>query len=245
MKKVSVLGIHLWDVSVRESIRTMGHYFVNHKINVIYFLTTEALLEASANDEMRNYIESMDMTIPMTTDILSAAKVTNRYRIKEVENRQFSKEMLEKLEREQATILLLSETKEQMEELHLKLSSRKRLRIVKSVVMEELTGGFDQAINEINQESPQVLISQLEMPRQEQFIYENRKRVNIKIWIAFPSGFTEKSEESVKQGKLRTLVARTLFKRIVSKYDKNQGEDGNDIKDQEYAGLLYSVERTS
>ncbi len=222
MKKVSVLGIHLWDVSVRESIRTMGHYFVNHKINVIYFLTTEALLEASANDEMRNYIE------PMTTDILSAAKVTNRYRIKEVENRQFSKEMLEKLEREQATILLLSETKEQMEELHLKLSSRKRLRIVKSVVMEELTGGFDQAINEINQESPQVLISQLEMPRQEQFIYENRKRVNIKIWIAFPSGFTEKSEESVKQGKLRTLVARTLFKRIVSKYDKNQGEDGND-----------------
>ncbi|MCI9139879.1 hypothetical protein D7X25_13465 [bacterium 1XD42-8] len=228
MKKVSVLGIHLWDVSVRESIRTMGHYFVNHKINVIYFLTTEALLEASANDEMRNYIESMDMTIPMTTDILSAAKVTNRYRIKEVENRQFSKEMLEKLEREQATILLLSETKEQMEELHLKLSSRKRLRIVKSVVMEELTGGFDQAINEINQESPQVLISQLEMPRQEQFIYENRKRVNIKIWIAFPSGFTEKSEESVKQGKLRTLVARTLFKRIVSKYDKNQGEDGND-----------------
>ena len=37
--------------------------------------------------------------------------------IKEVENRQFSKEMLEKLEREQATILLLSETKEQMEEL--------------------------------------------------------------------------------------------------------------------------------
>lgn len=184
MKKVSVLGIHLWDVSVRESIRTMGHYFVNHKINVIYFLTTEALLEASANDEMRNYIESMDMTIPMTTDILSAAKVTNRYRIKEVENRQFSKEMLEKLEREQATILLLSETKEQMEELHLKLSSRKRLRIVKSVVMEELTGGFDQAINEINQESPQVLISQLEMPRQEQFIYENRKRVNIKIWIA-------------------------------------------------------------
>ena len=94
--------------------------------------------------------------------------------------------------------------------------------------MEELTGGFDQAINEINQESPQVLISQLEMPRQEQFIYENRKRVNIKIWIAFPSGFTEKSEESVKQGKLRTLVARTLFKRIVSKYDKNQGEDGND-----------------
>ena len=225
---MSVLGIHLWDVSVRESIRTMGHYFVNHKINVIYFLTTEALLEASANDEMRNYIESMDMTIPMTTDILSAAKVTNRYRIKEVENRQFSKEMLEKLEREQATILLLSETKEQMEELHLKLSSRKRLRIVKSVVMEELTGGFDQAINEINQESPQVLISQLEMPRQEQFIYENRKRVNIKIWIAFPSGFTEKSEESVKQGKLRTLVARTLFKRIVSKYDKNQGEDGND-----------------
>ena len=245
MKKVSVLGIHLWDVSVRESIRTMGHYFVNHKINVIYFLTTEALLEASANDEMRNYIESMDMTIPMTTDILSAAKVTNRYRIKEVENRQFSKEMLEKLEREQATILLLSETKEQMEELHLKLSSRKRLRIVKSVVMEELTGGFDQAINEINQESPQVLISQLEMPRQEQFIYENRKRVNIKIWIAFPSGFTEKSEESVKQGKLRTLVARTLFKRIVSKYDKNQGEDGNDIKDQEYAGLLCSEERTS
>ena len=228
MKKVSVLGIHLWDVSVRESIRTMGHYFVNHKINVIYFLTTEALLEASANDEMRNYIESMDMTIPMTTDILSSAKVTSRYRIKEVENRQFSKEMLEKLEREQATILLLSETKEQMEELHLKLSSRKRLRIVKSVVMEELTGGFDQAINEINQESPQVLISQLEMPRQEQFIYENRKRVNIKIWIAFPSGFTEKSEESVKQGKLRTLVARTLFKRIVSKYDKNQGEDGND-----------------
>lgn len=228
MKKVSVLGIHLWDVSVRESIRTMGHYFVNHKINIIYFLTTEALLEASANDEMRNYIESMDMTIPMTTDILSAAKVTNRYRIKEVENRQFSKEMLEKLEREQATIFLLSETKEQMEELHLKLSSRKRLRIVKSVVMEELTGGFDQAINEINQESPQVLISQLEMPRQEQFIYENRKRVNIKIWIAFPSGFTEKSEESVKQGKLRTLVARTLFKRIVSKYDKNQGEDGND-----------------
>ena len=211
-----------------EKSECFGNSSLNHKINVIYFLTTEALLEASANDEMRNYIESMDMTIPMTTDILSAAKVTNRYRIKEVENRQFSKEMLEKLEREQATILLLSETKEQMEELHLKLSSRKRLRIVKSVVMEELTGGFDQAINEINQESPQVLISQLEMPRQEQFIYENRKRVNIKIWIAFPSGFTEKSEESVKQGKLRTLVARTLFKRIVSKYDKNQGEDGND-----------------
>lgn len=224
MKRISVLGVELRDYPVKESMKLILQYLNSAGLDTVAFLTTGLLMEAKDNDELKNCIEMMDMTVPVTTDILTAAEAGSRLREKEIENNMFLKELLRRLAKDKKKIFLLGEAESDlicMRESLLKFDDK--LTFFGSYAYENLTGTEDAIINEINNVMPDVIISTLSTPKQVHMILENKMKVNARVWIALTDvNLKHPGSGELKPGKLHTIIDKTIFKRMVSKYQNSR-----------------------
>lgn len=228
MKRISVLGVELRDYPVKESMKLILQYLNSGSLDTVAFLTTGLLMEAKDNEELKNCIETMDMTIPVTTDILTASGSSSWSREKEIENNAFLKELLRRLAKDKKKIFLLGEAESDLISMRESLLTfDDRLTFFGSYAYEKLTGAEDAIINEINNVMPDVVISTLSTPKQVHMISENKMKINARVWIALtdvnlkPAGAGE-----LKPSKLHTIIDKTIFKRMVTKYENNrEGKD--------------------
>lgn len=225
MRRINVLGVELRDYSVKESMRLVTQYLNNGCLDVICFLTTDVLVEAKDNAELKVHIESMDMTIATTADILKTAEPVIKSRMKEVENNMFFSEFMKKIGREKRTVFLLAKTEEAAEAMEKNLKALDgRITVVGKYIMDNLTGNEDIIINEINGIIPDVVFSMLPTPRQEQLIFDNRMKVNAKLWVALKENVLSSNlGKPPKVGRLYEMIDKKIFQRVVSKY--NSGRD--------------------
>ena len=226
MRKMKMLGLELRDYSVKEALRLTGQYLNNSRLDTVSFLSTDILLSAGENSNLKLWLEAMDLTIPISVEILHAAGITNRSRIKEVENSIFYREFLKRLSNEQKTLYILTETEDTLKAaLAFMQANAKGIKIVGSYVFENLAGDVNEIINDINSVTPDVVISRLLSPKQEQFVYENKNKINAKIWLALENSFVMKENaKGLKFNRLSKLIENTVFRRMVSKYENNRNQ---------------------
>ncbi|MDO5572535.1 MAG: WecB/TagA/CpsF family glycosyltransferase [bacterium] len=226
MRKLQLLGIALRDYSAKESLRLVSQYLNDAKLDTICFLSTDILLNARENENLKLWLESMDLTIPVSVEILNAAGITNRSRLKEVENGVFYREFVKRLSNEKRTMFILTETQSVLDasaEYIEKYASG--IQIVGTYVLENLSGDVDSVINDINGAVPDIVLSRLTSPKQEQFVFENKNKINAKIWVALKDTFAAKENtKGLKFEKLSKLIEKTIFRRMVSKYESGQGK---------------------
>lgn len=223
MKQINLLGITLRDYTLRESMKLASIYLNSGALNTISYISTQILVEAGENAEQKEWIESMDLTISGELDILRAATITNRNRFHEVENDEFMKEFLKKIVRSRKTIFLLSDSETSLANLHKELLEyQENIQIVGSYILDELSGGQDSLINEINDIVPTVIISCMPYPYQEQLMYENKKRINAEVWIALPGNRKSKKRKKFGTGKISLYFDKRIFRKRVSKYQNER-----------------------
>ncbi len=162
----------------------------------------------------------MDLTVPVSTEILYAANLASRQRLKEVENSSFYTAFIRKLSTEKRTVFILTEKEETIKTSTEYLEKNAPgVQIVGSYAFESLTGDPDTIVNEINSTSPDIVFSRLPSPKQERFVYENKSKMNAKLWVAIKENFLAKEgKNSLKIRNLSTLIEKTIFRRTVSKY---------------------------
>lgn len=223
MKDLNVLGVELKDYSVKEAMRMVDQFFKSAKLDTICFLSTDILVNAGESVDLKLWLESMDLTVPVSTEILYAANLGNRQRLKEVENSLFYTMFIKKISSEKRTVFLLTEKEEtiKVSREYLELYAP-GVQIAGAYALENLTGDQDVIINEINNTFPDIVFSRLPSPRQEQFVYENKTRINAKVWIALKDNFVAKEKSSLKIKNLSTLIEKTIFRRKVSRYESDQ-----------------------
>ena len=73
MKKIHILGVAIRDYTLKESLTLTDEYLKNGAMNTVLFVSAKMLLAAGENPELKEWIESMDMTVCAETDILRAA----------------------------------------------------------------------------------------------------------------------------------------------------------------------------
>lgn len=225
MKEINLLGISLIDYTLKESLKLSNHYLNNGALNTILVVSTRVLVEAGENPEYKKWIESMDMTVCGETDILRATDSATRNRLKEVESGEFIREFLHRLAWNHKKVFLLSSSEQQLEFLKRKVQEvHSNLVIVGQYVLEDDTNGMDSFINEINDVVPNVIISSMPHPLQEQLMYENRMKMNANVWLALPEHSVIQTRKGIRTSRLLTLFYKKMFKRRVSKYNNEKSE---------------------
>ena len=224
MKRLTVLGIELKDYSVRESMRRVTLYLNNGICNTVDFVTHDVLLKASTDEVMKEDLESMDLIIPTSNDILQAGNVISRSRMREIESDLFLKGFLRKISKEGRSVFLLSQNTQKLESLKESLEGfYGRLNIVSQAARDEISGGDDFIVNEVNSSLPDVIMMDLVSPDAERCIMENRMKLNAQLIVILREAVLRTNGRGkAKMGGIGDFITRRLFKNAADNFEKEK-----------------------
>ena len=97
MKELNILGVSIREYSLKESLALTDIYLKNGAMNTVLFVSAKMLLAAGKNPELKEWIETMDMTVCAEPDILRAADMATMSRMREIENSAYLKEVVRRL----------------------------------------------------------------------------------------------------------------------------------------------------
>lgn len=218
MKEMRLLGMNFKDYSVKEAMHLVDSFLTGSRVGTISFLSMDSCLEASNNDDMKIQLQAMDMCIPTTPEILNAAGIAGHSRIKEIEESKFYKELLKKLSGEKRTAFILAEDDAVSDDCESHLNKNASgIKIAGKYVIKDSSENVDLIVNEINATFPDVVFSRLSSPKQEQFIYEQKSRLNAKLWIALKDSTFQKDDGTEADG-FRKLLVKILFRLKAGKF---------------------------
>jgi len=150
----------------------------------------------------------------------------------------FLHEYIKKLARGKQSIYLILDSAEKADSLEGYLKElHPSVNVIGKYIWEEGSSTAEDLVNELNDISPDVIISKLPNATQLQLISENRRMINASVWVAllYERVITKKKKVSFGS-KLDWMFYKRLFKRRVNKYEIEKAEseklDG-DLPEQE------------
>ncbi len=227
MQKMDILGVTLTDYSLKESLLLLDGFLENGALNTILYVTTPMLILAGKDENEKERIESMDMTLCGESDILRVAKIESKSRSYEVENLVFLKEFLRRIVRGGKTIYLLSDSEEDAQKLRDELKDFQRGISVRGYqIIKEDAENVEEVVNDINDIAPSVIISRMAGSRQEQWMLEAKPYINAEVWLGI--------SKDMKLGERRESFQKKAMSRIYKKmfHDRMNRYNGENEKNQ-------------
>lgn len=226
MQRINILGVTLTDYSLKESLGLLDDYVGGGGLNTILYITAPMLIMAGENEEEKNEIEAMDMTLCGDADILKVADIQSASRLYEVENLVFLKEFLRRLVRSGKKIFLLAESEKETCLLQEALETfQKGILIGGSGVIASGEKEFEEIINRINDIAPTAVISQISAGRQEKWMIEAKPFVNAEVWLGISKDMILDGTKEPFRKKVTDKIYKKIFHRRMNRF-KNGNEDG-------------------
>lgn len=218
MRRFSILGISLSDLTAREGLRQADGYLKSGALNTVTYLTAQTLAQASHDERIRELVEETDLTLCVEPDILEAAGIANAGRIHEIEERVFLIEFLKRLARQQVAVYVLADTRQQALALAGMLHGQQEsLNIVESRGYEEFECQPERLMNDLNEAAPGVIFSRMTWPVDLELMHAGRKFLNAELWVALP--------EKKLPGKVRPTVIHQIKKKLFQKKVNEYNEE--------------------
>lgn len=224
IKKTDILGMHVDNYTVREAILQLDVYMNNTVLNVIETVTMQMLLQAADYEAVRRCIEEADLSVIAEQEILSETGLATPQRVREIKERDFQKELLKRVERNQKRVCLLAEKRAEADHVQDVFTQEyKKLIIAGSYALEECVGDFDSVVNAINGTTPDIVISALPMPMEAEFISEHKDKIGASVW--YGAGVHCADNDRYPGGLLKRLFTRGRLHQSMNGY-QNKIKDG-------------------
>ena len=218
IKKVDILGIQLDNYTVREAIMCVERYLSNNVLNTIESISLQMLIDSETNPVLKEVMSSLDLAIIGEKEIIQAAGLESMQRIRETEENDFY------LERNKKSVFLLGDTQEKIDSLKAELTEDyPKLIFAGEYAVETCVGDLEAVINDMNATTPDVIISVLPSPMQEQFLYEHRDKMNANIWYGI-GGITVHKKKHGILARLKSIIHRGKLVNSMNKYDEKEEE---------------------
>ncbi|MCI9080857.1 MAG: glycosyltransferase [Lachnospiraceae bacterium] len=229
VKKVEILGMSLNSFMVQESMLQLEEYWNKTIMSTIENISMETLVKAHGDEELKNCIENLDLSVICDKEILKAAGVASRQWVQEITENKFFKEFMRRTVNGERHVYLLGETQQQVELMQDFLEKAYlNIEITGGYALSECTGDYDAVINEINIEAPDVILSVLPTPVQEYFLKEHKEKLNAKVWYGLGQYAPDKKGVSEMADFARKLLQKGIMHSILLRYHKNKGDDSDE-----------------
>ena len=225
MKVIDVLGMHITDYPIKEAIKHALKYIGNGAMNTIFYVSSPVLLEAGENQQQREWLESMDMLLYGEPTVLDVLGENTRERKNEIKQDAFLHEYIKKIARGKQRVYLILDSQEKADQLNEYLHDlHESVNVIGTYIWDEENSKAEDLVNELNDVSPDVIISKLPNLVQQKLICENRRMINASVWIALLHERVIKKKKVTFGSKLNRLFYMRLFKRKVNKYETEKTE---------------------
>lgn len=222
LKKIDILGIEVDNYTVREAMMQVENYLDNTVMNTIETIDMKMLELAGQDETVRACMEQLDLAVIGEKEILIAADVHSSQRISETINHDFFREFIKRIIRNHKRVFLLAETIAQEEQLeHFLVGKYEQIEVAGHCAIEEKSNDFESVVNEINSASADVIFSILPSPLQEQFLTENKSKLDAKIWYGLSSDYALRSRISRISQIAGRLIHKKKLQSKLHKYNKD------------------------
>lgn len=218
-KKLKVLGVNIDNYYTSETAELINEYLNDECVNTIYVLQIPTLLNAADNDDFRQYIGQMDLTIAGCRAILEAAGLEDELSLREAEDKEFIVQFFRTVVKAKKTVYILGETVQAVDNyLNVITQRHAGLNIVGKYAVDGYEEDCDLIVNEINSVSPDVILSILRSPFQEKFISENKNKLSAKVYFALGS-YTGFLDSGIKKSWISKRIDKRILMSRVKKYE--------------------------
>ncbi len=219
MKKKDVLGIELNYDYVRDIYPVVEEYLQDVVMNTIYIVSLTALMETEQNQEFKDLIAQMDLTLIGEPEILKAAGLSDRLLENEIKGQIFLKQLFLRALQENKSFFLLARTEEEIKEMQQTLENKYgEIMITNTYAKEKCIGDTDLIVNEINITSPDILLVKLPTPEMEKFMIEGKEKISTKLCIGFRTEIYNRMHKRSFSEWLRRQIRKNTFYRLVTRY---------------------------
>lgn len=221
--------MNLTDYSLRESIGITDRFLGSGSLNTILFISAKILVGAGVSEEQQEWIRGADLVVWSDAEIVRQAGVRDRDRIHEVENQDYIKEVLKRLDRGKKPLYLLAESEEELERLEADLRAiREDLIVAGAGVVSGMQEEWDDEANRINALAPAAVISRLQFERQGRLIEGMKKILNADIWLALDHQMVLGSKKVPFLRRLLSKWYHLLFQRQIQEYHEAREKEQNE-----------------
>lgn len=243
MKVIDVLGMHITDYPLKDAIKLSLKFMGNGAMNTIFYVSSQVLLDAGENPQQREWLESMDLILYGEPTVLDVLGENTRERKNEIKQDAFLHEFIKKIARGKQRVYLILDSKEKADALDSYLHElHGSVDIIGKYIWDVENSSAEDLVNELNDISPDVIISKLPNAEQQKLICENRRMINASVWVALLYERVAKKQNVTFGSKLDWMFYKRLFKRKVDKYETEKVENEHlEADDAEYVTLEEKV----
>lgn len=217
--KINILGVIIDNYLTAESKSLIDEYLDNDCMNTISMIHIPTLLHAVDDEEFQETIRQIDLTVAGDEAILEAAGLKDVQKLREASDGEFLIQFFKKVIEKEKTIYVLGE-KEQDVDKYMKMITKRHigLNIAGKYAINSYEQDWDSIVNEINSVAPDVILSILSSPFQENFIIANKNKISASVWLGLGDDM-QLGDLNLKNNWLTKLIEKKLLISKIKKYE--------------------------
>lgn len=222
IKQIQLLGMTFPNYSLRDELQLAQEALHSERLCMFLTMSMQSLMKvnSSGSEEEKTFVEQADLIVVEDPEILSVAGITSNQRIREASDHLFFTELMKRLQRGQKQIYLVAGRNAALDKIKEILEDQyEKLRIVGQYSIEEYPDDLDRMINEINSAAPDVILSVMPTPQQEEFLMKNRSKLLAKLWYGLGENYGLLMEKKGFGWRMKRLIHFGRFKMHVNQYD--------------------------
>ena len=221
IKKINVVGIQLDNYTVREMIMNVERMLGDNIFECIQEVDMDILSLAAEDEQVKELLDSLTYTIISDVGILRAAGVETMQRKHEIEEHVFFYELMKRIERNHKTVFLLADNVQNIEWFKDKAAKEfPKIKIVGEIAADDAIGD-EAVVNEINAETPDVIISTMSSPAQEHFLCENKDKLSANLWYGMGNARFGKKSKNL-WSRLRKIIKINRLAKNINEYKEQE-----------------------
>lgn len=224
-KQIELLGSRIDNYTVREALLQLDVFLSSTALNIIETVTLEKILIGQDNPKVQECINQASLTLIGENEILMAGGQTSQQRFREIKDNDFLYEMIRRVVRNQKKVFLLAMSRGEADKMQAFFQGENpNLKIEGSYSVEECGTDLDAIVNEINSATPDMVISSMTSPYEEEFILEHKDKLSVSIWYGMGPDYQKKSEGFAFGKKVKSLALQGKLHHAMQKYQKESQE---------------------
>lgn len=222
MQTVQILGIKLVDRTKWESLSVAETFLKNHAMQVILYVNNKELSLASEDRKMKDFIEQAGLTLWSTKELVQVAGLLNKKRHREVENREFLRELLGRLAKNHQAVMVVADTEEKAQVLKKELlDMQEKLSIVACHGIDASGEKMAQDVNYINSIAPKIVIARLNIASQCYWLEGAKHMISAGAWLAIPEEMAIDDKTMTTFENVRQKIKNLFFRKKVKKFNNH------------------------
>lgn len=211
-EKINILDLNLDCITAKDAMIQAIQFFDSDSLDTIEIISMSTLMEHREDEEWKKLASELTLLLPGEAEILKAADVSDRIKLKETEEGTFFKMFMKYLEKKHKNIYVLAQSEEELLKTEDMLRKRNRgIRFCGHSVLNPQEAKEENVINDINGTEADCILSVLHPPYQEEFISRNKALLDVKVWFGCGAVFGRHFESTGLAGRLKHFLQKKLF----------------------------------